>query len=101
MIEVSKINLGIIKPEFEGWIFPATIKRRYRGCETRRVEYRRIVMPIKLVPLCIYLLARGETTGSTAILRTPAIVKGKRSRVLGERLHLDGASVVHFIEASY
>ena len=51
--------------------------------------------------LCICLLGRGITTRiDRQINDTSLSLRGQRSRVLGERLHLDGASVVHFIEVT-
>ena len=41
-----------------------------------------------------------QQPGSTAKLMTPAFRWGDNGQVLGERLHLDGASVVHFIEVT-
>ncbi|KAJ5163132.1 uncharacterized protein N7500_004962 [Penicillium coprophilum] len=49
--------------------------------------------------LCICLLGRGATTRiDRQIDDTSLLLMVQRSRVPGERLHLDRASVVHFIK---
>lgn len=61
----SEILLDIVEPKTEGWIIFATMQKRYRECETRRVEYwhsRRIVKAINVAPLSICLLAGGKKT---------------------------------------
>ncbi|KAJ9481526.1 hypothetical protein VN97_g11945 [Penicillium thymicola] len=56
-------------------------------------------MPINVAPLCICLPTRGETTRIDRHIDDASLsLRGQRSRVLGERLHWDVASVVHFIE---
>ncbi|KUM66698.1 hypothetical protein ACN42_g394 [Penicillium freii] len=51
--------------------------------------------------LCICLLTRGETTRiDRHIDNASLLLRGQRSRVLGEQLHWDMASVMHFIEVT-
>ena len=58
--------------------------------------------PYNMAPLCICLPGGGTTTRiDRQIDDTSLSLRGQLSRVLGERLHLDGASVVHFIKVTY